>query len=174
MSDGAVVDWYWLSLNTSACPPSLPLPPPPLPHTHHHHHHHHQPLPVWWNEIVGEPVWPPVHPPPPPPPHSRPRNLRLWSQMYLRVSRHNLTCSPDSHWDALELEPFAPGYPLAFSQSITERSSLTYYSNHSYIIVLWNYGPNVAQLTNALFKSLVHYCFVKLWPSCSAAQKRII
>ena len=56
---------------------------------------------------------------------------------------HNLTCSPDNHWDALELLSFAKGYLLAFSQSLTERRPLTHYLNYLYIIVLWHNGPNV-------------------------------
>ena len=61
----------------------------------------------------------------------------------LGCPKHNLTCSPDSHWDALELQPFAQGYPLAFIRALTERRSLIGHFNHLYIIVLWHNGPNV-------------------------------
>ena len=54
----------------------------------------------------------------------------------LECPEHNLTCSPDSHWDALELQPFAQGYPLAFSRLLTERLSLMHHLNRLYIIIL--------------------------------------
>ena len=50
---------------------------------------------------------------------------------------HNLTCSPASHWDALELKPFAQGYPLAFTLALSERRSLMHHLNHLYSIVLF-------------------------------------
>ena len=54
----------------------------------------------------------------------------------LGYPKHNLTCSPDSHWDALELQPFAQRYPLAFTRALTERRSLMHHLNHLYIIVV--------------------------------------
>ena len=76
-------------------------------------------------------------PPPPPPP------LLILQEPSTMVPKctsgcpeHNLTCSPDSHWDALELQPFAQGYPLAFTRALTEHRSLMHHLNHLYIIVL--------------------------------------
>ena len=57
------------------------------------------------------------------------------SKCTLGCPEHNFTCYPNSHWDALELYPFAQGCPLAFSRSLTERSSLTHYFIHMYSIV---------------------------------------
>ena len=50
--------------------------------------------------IVREPEGPTVHPPPPSP-HLKPSTMIL--KCTLGCPEHNLTCSPDSHWDALEL-----------------------------------------------------------------------
>ena len=61
----------------------------------------------------------------------------------LGCPEHNLSCSPDSHLDALELQPFVQGYPLAFTRALTERRTLVHHLNHLYIIVLWHNGPNV-------------------------------
>ena len=47
--------------------------------------------------IVREPRGPTVHPPPPPEPST------MVPKCTLGCPKHNLTCSPDSHWDALEL-----------------------------------------------------------------------
>ena len=55
----------------------------------------------------------------------------------LGCPEHNLTCSPDSHWDALELQTFAQGVPSCLHP-----------------------GADWVQVTNASFESLVHYCFV--------------
>ena len=70
--------------------------------------------------------------PPPPPQESSTMVLKCT----LGCPEHNLTCSPDSHWDELELQPFAQGYPLAFSRSLTERRSLMHHLNRLYIIIL--------------------------------------
>ena len=75
-----------------------------------------------------------AHPPPPPPPLF---NLTLWFQMYLRVSRTHLTCSPDSHY----YSPLRKGTCLLS-------------------VDRW------APVTNASYISLVHY-FVTQWPKCS-------
>ena len=70
-----------------------------------------------------------MHPPPPPPQESS----TMVPKYTLGCSKYNLTCSPDSHWDALELQPFAQGYPLAFTRALTERRSLMHYLNDLYI-----------------------------------------
>ena len=93
------------------------------------------------NGLVTEPGGPTEHPLPPPPPHQEPSTMV--PKCTLGCPEHNLTCSPDSHWDALELQPFAQGYLLAFTWALTERRSLMRHLNHLCIIVLWHNGPNV-------------------------------
>ena len=78
--------------------------------------------------IAREPGGPTVHPPSQEPSTMVPKCT-------LGCPEHNLTCSPDSHWDALELQPFAQGYPLAFTWALTERRSQMYHLNHLHIIV---------------------------------------
>ena len=46
--------------------------------------------------LVREPGGPTEHPPPPPP-----GTFHYGPKYTLGCSEHNLTCSPDSHWDAL-------------------------------------------------------------------------
>ena len=70
---------------------------------------------------------------PPPPPPQEPSTMV--PKCTLGCPEHNLTCSPDSHWDTLELQPFAQGYPLAFTRELTESRSLMHHLNHLYIIV---------------------------------------
>ena len=78
--------------------------------------------------VVREPGGPTVHSPQEP--------STMVPECTLGCPKHNLTCSPDSHWDALELQSFAQGYPLAFTRALTERRSLMHHLNHLYIIVL--------------------------------------
>ena len=87
-----------------------------------------------WALIVGEPAGPAEHP-------SKER-ISVVLKCTLWCPEHNLTCSPDRHWDALELEPFAQPPCI---QRVT----------------------NWVQITNTLFESHVHYCFVTKWPKCS-------
>ena len=70
----------------------------------------------------------------PPPPPQEPSTMV--PKCTLGCPEHNPTCFPDSHWDALELQPFAQGYPLAFTRALTEHRSLMRHLNHLYIIVL--------------------------------------
>ena len=84
--------------------------------------------------VVREPGGPTEHTPPPPPLPQEPSTMV--PKCTLGCPEHNLTCSPDSHWDALELQPFAQGYPLAFTRALTERRSLMRHLNHLYIIIL--------------------------------------
>ena len=99
-------------------------------------------LPSWRfsvpSVLVTEPGEPTEHPPPPPQEPST-----MVPKCTLGCPENNLTCSPDSHWDALELQPFAQGYPLALARALTERRLLIRHLNHLYIIVLWHNGPNV-------------------------------
>ena len=97
----------------------------------------------WWmmvSGIVREPGGLTVHPPTPTP---QQEPSTMVPKCTLGCPEHNLTCSPNSHWDALELQPFAQGYPLAFTQALTERRSLMRHLNHLYIIFLWHNGPDV-------------------------------
>ena len=84
--------------------------------------------------VVREPGGPTVHPPQEP--------STMVPKCTLGCPEHNLTCSPDSHWDALELQPFAQGYPLEFTRVLTERRSLMHHLNHLYIF----FGDIMAQM----------------------------
>ena len=86
-------------------------------------------------EVVKEPGGLTVHHPPPPPPSTQEPSTMV-PKCTLGCPEHNLTCSPDSHWDALELQPFVQGHPLTFTRALTERRSLMHHLNHLYIIVL--------------------------------------
>ena len=79
-------------------------------------------------DLVGEPGGPTVH-------FSQEPSTMV-PKRTLGCPEHSLTCSPDSHWDALELQPFAQGYLLAFTWALTERRSLMHHSKHLYINVL--------------------------------------
>ena len=82
--------------------------------------------------------------PPPPPPHTHTHTHQPSTMVpKYTLGCHNLTCFPDSHWDALELQPFAQGYPLVFTRALTERRSLMHHLNLLYIIVLLHNGPDV-------------------------------
>ena len=50
--------------------------------------------------LVREPGGPTVHLPPPPPPQEP---STMVPKCTLGCLEHNVTCSPESHWDALEL-----------------------------------------------------------------------
>ena len=76
----------------------------------------------------------PCTPPPPPPPPQE--SSTMVPKCTSGCPEHNLICSPDSHWDALELQPFAKEYPLTVTRALTERRSLMRHLNHLYIIVL--------------------------------------
>ena len=52
-------------------------------------------------EPGGPTVHPPSPPPPPPPPPQEPSTMV--PKCTLGCPEHNLTCSPENHWDALEL-----------------------------------------------------------------------
>ena len=93
------------------------------------------------NVVVREPGGPTEHPPPPSSPSQEP--FTMVPKCTLGCPEHNLTCSPDSHWDALELQLFVQRYPLVFTQALAERRSLMRHLNHFYIIVLRHTGPNV-------------------------------
>ena len=52
--------------------------------------------------VVRKPWGPTVHPPPPPPPPPQEPSTMV-PKCTLGCPEYNLTCSPESHWDALEL-----------------------------------------------------------------------
>ena len=76
-----------------------------------------------------------THRAPPPPPLPQEPSTMV-PKCTSGCPEHNLTCSLDRHWDALELQPFAQRYPLAFTRALAERRSLMHHLNHFYIILL--------------------------------------
>ena len=85
-------------------------------------------------QLVREPGGPTVHLPPPPPP---PGTFHYGPKMYLRVSR------TQSH--------LFPGKPLGYTGVIALCARAP---------SCVHLGAALAQVTNASFESLVHYCFV--------------
>ena len=95
-------------------------------------------------EPGGPTVNPCPHSPPPPRHPLPPGTFHYGPEMYLRVS------GTQSH--------LFPGQPLGCTGVMALCASVPSCIHP---------GAYSAQVTNASFKSLVHYCFVTLWPTCT-------
>ena len=85
--------------------------------------------------VVREPAGSTMHPSPRPP--TPPQEPTTVISNELQGVPNTISFVPLSAiGGALELQPSVQGYPLEFSQSPTESSSLTHYLNHMYVIVL--------------------------------------
>ena len=94
--------------------------------------------------VVRESAGPTVHPPPPHPPPSHQKPTTMVLKCTWGCPKHDLTCSPDRHWDALELIALCTRVPSDVEP-----------------VADW------AQLTNTTCRSHTHYCFVIQWHKCS-------
>ena len=74
--------------------------------------------------------------PPPPPPTPFPGACHYGPKMYLRVSRTQSSLFPGLPLGCTGVIALCTRIHLAFSRSLTERSSLTPYLNHLYMIFM--------------------------------------